>query len=135
MTCAKNCNSSDAQVLFDSAAGTFILDVFEDNEAFISFDDDEVPINIKRDSLGNVYAAGHNYIIRPFTLLMPCTDEVIALDQAWRRNPLLMCGNLEMITACCEDYSFESIRITTMNAPSVGTEIGSYSISFEGVVR
>jgi len=135
MTCAKNCNTNDVQVLFDSQAGTFILSVFDDTEAFIEFDEDEAKINIKRDSLGNVYAAGHNYVMRPFTVQTLCTDEAIELDRAWRESPIELCGNVEIITACCEDYSYESIRLTSVSAPSVGTEIGVYTFSFDGVVR
>lgn len=135
MTCAKNCNTSDVQVILDVAAGVFVISVFDDQEAFIEFDDDEAKINIKRDSLGNVYAAGSDYVIRPFTLLVPCSDEATALDRAWITSPMSMCGSLEMITACCQDYSFESLRLTGVNAPAVGTEIGIYSFSFEGVVK
>lgn len=136
MACAKNCNSEDVQIIFDTAeAGSFLIDAFDDTEAFITFDDDTASINIKRDSIGDVYAAGHNYVIRSFSIQIPCNDQSQALDRAWRTNPMAMCGDLEMITACCEDYSFTSVRLTSVTAPPVGTEIGVYTMSFEGVPR
>ncbi len=135
MACAKNCSTNNVQLIFDSAGGTFVVTVWDDQDAFITFDDDQAQLNIKRDSLGNIYKGGHDYVIRPFTIQVPCTDEALAIDRAWRSSPISMCGNLELITGCCEDYSFESISLTTVNAPDVGKEIGVYTFSFEGVIK
>lgn len=135
MTCAKNCNTQDVQLVFASLIGTFTITVWDDQEAFIQYDGDTTPINIKRDSLGNVFAAGHNYVIRPFTIFVPCSDEAKAMDAAWKKSPIEMCGSLQLITNCCNDEFYESIRLTTVNAPNIGTEIGVYSFSFEGVIK
>jgi len=135
MACVKNCVTDDVQVVFATANGIFIITVWDDAEVFIAFDDDQVSLNVKRDSVGDVYTAGHNYVVRPFTLTVPCTEEAVALDRAWRTNPVQMCGSLDMITGCCEDYKFQSLRMTAVNAPDVGTENGVYTFSFEGIVR
>ena len=133
MTCARNCNSQDVQVFFSTANGSFSITVFDDADAFVTFDDDQIPINLRRDTLGNIYAAGSNYVIRPFTLSVPCSDESVALDDAYIADPLSMCGDLELITGCCKDQLFRSLRLVGVNAPDVGNEIGIYEFSFEGI--
>lgn len=135
MNCAKNCTTNDVQMVFDAASGVYVITVFDDQDAFITFDDDQVPINMKRDSLGNIYKGGHDFVIRPFTIQVPCNDESLALDRAWRASPITMCGNLELITGCCEDLSFEATTLTAVNAPDVGKEVGVYTFSFEGIVK
>ncbi len=135
MTCIKNCKTDDVQFVFSGASGTYVITAWADETAFISFDEDQTTINIKRDSVGNVYSAGHNYVIRPFSLTVDCSDEARILDAAWRANPMDFCGDAEIISGCCEDYSFESIRLTGVTAPAIGTEVGTFTFSFEGVVK
>ena len=133
MACVKNCKSEDVQFIFvTSDKVSFSLDVFADDEAFISFDSDEAPVNSKRDSKGNLYKSGHSYVVRKFTVKTECSDDAQALERYWRKNPTA-CGTCAIITNCCDDYIMESVELSEIKVPDIGTEIGSYEFSFEGV--
>lgn len=136
MSCAQNCNTNDAQIIFvTSDRRIFTFTLFSDSDEIITFDEDVNNINTKRDSRGNARRAGHDYTMRPFTIEIPCDDEAIRFDREWRNNPISMCGDMEVITGCCDDYSYESLVVTSVTAPSIGTEVGYFTIGFDGVVR
>lgn len=136
MACRDNCEVSDLVVTLTTQVGVFPLTAFANEGAVIDFSEDETEVDEKIDSEGDFYLSGMKWIKRNFSVTVNCTAEAIALDTAWKAaGPLQMCGNGVVISNCCSGATtYRSLRLESVEAPSYGTEVGTYTFNFSGVL-
>lgn len=133
MACIENCDSNLVNLIYTTADGTYSLTNFISEGEFIEYDEAERMKNSKRDTQGNLYFAGSNYVTQAFSVKTHCTEEATALEAAWIASGGSLCGDLSTTSSCCIDRDFESVEITGITPPSLGDETGEYEFSFVGV--